>query len=1103
MYLFQRVVLVIFILVGRDIHSQEYQLLWELTGKDLIGTSYVFGSMHHNADEIFIFHDSLEYAIKSCDAFANEVNFDSIGSYFSNEFFQDFFIGEEPEEPQEGKLTGNHFDFVDINGRETLLDLYLYKIANVLGHDIHGLEPMTEDIFRDEILNAISSVNEEYDYQSDEFRNFLSAYASGDLSSIEELMNQYDFDPNHIKQMITRNRIQANSIIELGRKATTFSVVGAAHLFGADNVLEILRNEGYQVRSVGLGKPTTALDQLYRTKGADPINELPGNIAGYRIQSKHLTRPIKLYDVLDMHMNVSMEGGYILLSMILPSTVTQDSNFQEELIKNIVDDPTLFIEQEVAHNSSMKKYLFETEEELLVMTTEESSNLTAIQFAFCFSKKVLDSPDFLRDLELISFVEETTDWHHQSHKGQFSYLLPNDIEWKVNRIVHPEFPERGEMKLMYKAFVDPNTKDEYLIRFDVNQPGITYLNQKEDLETVTSGLVKRFNASAIEQEYFEMEHGHTGMNLTAIDSLGIKYFFKTMIRGSALYVALEKSVSNVKNHDFFDSFQIQDIELNEALKKLEHQESFLKMDVPNSEYYYHSEDATTPTDHFSYAYESIGTTMDVEIMKYSKYESLAPLDTLHADYTEAITAEADSTLAVKTWNPDSICPLVGVEYVQDSSTLARIQAISYCNDYSYTFIIMGPIEIISEGYVDAILNSVSIDQNPELNYSLSDSKVPLILEDLSSTDTIVFNGAREALNNIESVEDEDREPLQKALTQSYTDDELDYNSAHDIITLLHDFEDDEVEQAIVTHFKTTKNKINRERIIESLSMRSSDHSFERMVGLLETTDDQLVHGDNIYSSAKDSMSVYVEFYDRLLGLAKRDIAYSQFLELNIYYLDSNQISSQLPNQWFEEQIKKETSTYIEQTKIDTAASIDEYLMDYFLSPNSNSELKDILYSNIEISKDYYAKYRMTYNQKLNQEEVNQQQVEEAASIPHYRYWLLSLYSDESVVPSSLMNMELNAISIQKQYLNNNYDVWTDQCKVHQTYDSKSNDEFKMALVGCENSDADNYYMGLVGPIDADGFINIEQEESVYYSKPITQEDFEEIENKLVQYYNEN
>ena len=332
---------------------------------------------------------------------------------------------------------------------------------------------------------------------------------------------------------------------------------------------------------------------------------------------------------------------------------------------------------------------------------------------------------------------------------------------------------------------------------------------------------------------------------------------------------------------------------------------------------------------------------------------------------------------------------------------------------------------------------------------------------------------------------------------------MDYNSAHDIITLLHDFEDDEVEQAIVTHFKTTKNKINRERIIESLSMRSSDHSFERMVGLLETTDDQLAHGDNIYSSAKDSMSVYVEFYDRLLGLAKRDIAYSQFLELNIYYLDSNQISLQLPNQWFEEQIKKETSTYIEQTKIDTAASIDEYLMDYFLSPNSNSELKDILYSNIEISKDYYAKYRMTYNQKLNQEEVNQQQVEEAASIPHYRYWLLSLYSDESVVPSSLMNMELNAISIQKQYLNNNYDVWTDQCKVHQTYDSKSNDEFKMALVGCENSDADNYYMGLVGPIDADGFINIEQEESVYYSKPITQEDFEEIENKLVQYYNEN
>ena len=1101
---YYRIVILLFVVLSGKAYGQDYELLWEIKGKDVDTPSYIFGSLHHNAEEIFVLHDSLEYAIKSCKAFANEVNFDSLSTYLSNDFFSEFFEGDQSTQTTQDESDHEFFEFVDKNGKETLLDLYLYKIARALGHEIYGLESMDKDIFYDEMLNRLNPNTEDFDYQSVEFRNFLSVYATGDLSAIEGLMDQYDVDEDFDLNMIERNRIQANSIIELSQRAPTFSVVGAAHLFGEENVLDILRDQGYHVRKVGLGNPTKALDELYHTMIDNPNIKIKGTLPGYRILSETDTEPIRVYDAFDLHTNMSLDGGYFIMSMIIPSSVTERIDLQDELIKNMVGKASGLTLQKADTTGTLKFFYYETEQDILVLTSEESQYLTSLQIAFCFSKKVLESSEFQRDLNLISFVDETVSWHVQSKNGICTYLFPDDIDWQVNELVRPDFPERGEMQITFKTFTDPVTKDEYLVRYDANPPGITYPDPYDGLWSTLNSFLELFNTQLVSSEYFKTNKGYAGIEAEAIDtSSNHEYYFKMMIRGSALYVALQKSPYGHRNDRFFTSFELKDLEFNDELKPFHHKESFLHMKVPDRMYHTESHPDSLILDEFSFAYGSNTTVFDLELQQYNRYDQLASLDSLHSDYIESIIVQADSVIEIKSWHQDETCPIVGVQYIQDSSALLRTEAVSYCNDFSYTFLILSPIEFGENQFVDSIINTVKIEKNPELGFDLSDNKLPLLLEDLRSRDTTVFNPARAALDDMDEVDEEYDELLITALTHSFVDDELDYNSSYDILTLLHDIQNDDVEEALVSHFNTTENAINKTRILESLSLRVGPHSFDRLIKLLEQKDSNLLLDDDIYSAAKDSTSTYIAYYKRLEALATEDIAYTQFLELNVYYLDSIIVNQNYSTKWFEDQMESQTLDYIENIKTDTTISADPYMMDYYLSPQSSNKLVNQLYNNIALSKDYYAKYRMIYNQKIRGEKVSLEQVKEAASIPHYRYWLLSLYSGENEIPNALKNIALNATSVQKRYLQTEYDAWTDECDIYNTYDSKSGNDLTMALVGCKNSEEENYYFGLVGPFTSDEFIDLDDQESVYYSKPISPANFKEIEEKLVEYYYDN
>jgi len=144
---------------------------------------------------------------------------------------------------------------------------------------------------------------------------------------------------------------------------------------------------------------------------------------------------------------------------------------------------------------------------------------------------------------------------------------------------------------------------------------------------------------------------------------------------------------------------------------------------------------------------------------------------------------------------------------------------------------------------------------------------------------------------------------------------------------------------------------------------------------------------------------------------------------------------------------------------------------------------------------------MIYNQVNNGQEVDQEQIVHAAEDPYYRYWLLSLYNDQPVIPEALKVKQANAISLHQYYIQNNYEVTPDGCDTLNSYPANEGGTSEMLMVKCKNKGTEDYYFGLIGPIDSSGFIDPHDTGSIYYSVGVLENEFDETVKKIVDYYN--
>lgn len=240
----------LFLRAGFAQESTVYQLLWEVSGKQLKAPSYVFGSLHSNDPRLFRFPDSLYTAFVNAEAVVLETDVRAIYDQYDvriSAFNLDLF---EKNRSFNASREASTTVYGDEDGRPQFLDAYFQHTAYCAGKKFYQLETFQEQ------LDAANRVDpgpraalNAYFFSKEKFTD---TYLQGDIAALSRMLrSQLQSMPGAYESLITqRNRNMVQGLDTLMRKQSVFCAVGSGHLYGNDGIVQLLRAKGYSVRAV-------------------------------------------------------------------------------------------------------------------------------------------------------------------------------------------------------------------------------------------------------------------------------------------------------------------------------------------------------------------------------------------------------------------------------------------------------------------------------------------------------------------------------------------------------------------------------------------------------------------------------------------------------------------------------------------------------------------------------------------------------------------------------------------------------------------------------------------------------------------------------------
>jgi uncharacterized protein YbaP (TraB family) len=263
-----------------DAQQVENSLLWRISGKNLAGTSYLFGTIHLQDKRVFHFTDSVYNAIQQVEGFAMEVHpdsmmmglFDQVDLNSNNSPSLKSSMNKKDYAKLKSKLeTELQVDIDKLTVKDairlkqkiikpdvkeddmpSIVDLYLYSIARDQGKKIAGLEKLSDQMdvvdefggnFKPEELLNDNTLEKNF------IEKMIEVYSRQDLEKIRVMMSLMD-DKSEDKILNFRNQGMVMKLDSLMQENSFFAAIGAAHLPGAKGVIELLRKMGYTVEPV-------------------------------------------------------------------------------------------------------------------------------------------------------------------------------------------------------------------------------------------------------------------------------------------------------------------------------------------------------------------------------------------------------------------------------------------------------------------------------------------------------------------------------------------------------------------------------------------------------------------------------------------------------------------------------------------------------------------------------------------------------------------------------------------------------------------------------------------------------------------------------------
>ena len=259
-------------------------LLWEISGNHLKQPSYMFGTFHILCKDDIQFSANLQAALRASQEVYFEMDLDdpknTLGAMFfmnmKDKTLKDLYTAEELQKvsaffKDSLKMNLNYFSKMKPMMLSAMLyprmmqcktpsgvELELMGIAKKEKKEILGFETIEfqSSVFDSipysvqakDLLKSIDSMDKYKVY----FNKMVKSYKAQQTDSLIEIVNDKSFEEGENNDVLLKNR-NINWVKQLKTilpKNNIFIAVGAAHLFGRNGLIDLLRRAGYSVKGI-------------------------------------------------------------------------------------------------------------------------------------------------------------------------------------------------------------------------------------------------------------------------------------------------------------------------------------------------------------------------------------------------------------------------------------------------------------------------------------------------------------------------------------------------------------------------------------------------------------------------------------------------------------------------------------------------------------------------------------------------------------------------------------------------------------------------------------------------------------------------------------
>lgn len=890
-----------------------YTLLWRISGKGLTQSSYLFGTMHVKDKRAFGFSDSVMLAIKNTSAFALEVQpdtliktmFNQLGSRDSLRSLRKWLSPAEYAKlakrfkQKKGYDMGNmdpmsleaamRPEYDKPGDKAAVVDAYLYGVAQSLGKEVYGLENTAEQFdsyfgLRSNIKERVKDLVEEDKGGDarylDAIETMIRLYSAGNLDNMKAFMTEEQLNDD---ELIARNKVMFNSIVNHIHNQTMFSAVGAAHLPGGHGLIALLRNAGYTVT------PVKASFTGVADKFDTDFTKFNWKIYKYESDGFSINlpfAPVKTKIFYEMptviYADIANEvfmGVYStkIGSGLKPVDAEKVLNNMTGNFKKKSEDRVLSQNTIIVNGQKVRELIMQTKGQTLRARFMVVNDYLYMVYAG-LKLSTIRSPyvnRFFDSFQTFKPVPKSNPaWiTYKNDTAAFSVHLPGNP-----KPILKELPSGDSLSEPYRIHlfmaIDTNNIENYIIRYN-DYPKGTYLADRKALFGNMNQLFG--NATKIiKAPHKIIKEGYEGLEEEVL--MAEKYYCKIqlLLRGNRTYVLLRQNLQpgtkdDKTNDDFFESFKL--LPYNKAVmdqypvnggnftagvfqKTKSIVDSSYASAFGNSVTMYSTNIAS-------------GGLYGIEHARISGYYRAKSVDSIFHSFTHKRIKYTDTLLKDDTITVNGIKGHEFITQNKENGTRKRNRILIDNGDLFYLTGYLADEELFNETS-NAFYNSVK-KVKPTDTIDLASSKASKIADGLASTDTTKFKYAHGALSYYDFNKDE-LAYVYKSLEKSYANDSTYEGTTHKLVRILESTHDDKTIDMLASVYKNSQINANvKPDILAAIAQIDKQKGYNAYLDLLTNVPaPKAEYNYNSFVPLIDSNDYVVANYKRIIPLLKNE-----------------------------------------------------------------------------------------------------------------------------------------------------------------------------------------------------------------------------------------